>query len=236
MTERDDIDALAGEYVLGTLDADERAAVDAQRPGNPELDRAIRAWQRRLSPLDAVAPAVEPSAGLLSRIEARLADKKPATSAEVIDLSTRLKFWRRTAAITSAMAASLLALVLVREMTPPPKSRNLVAVLQKDAQSPAFLVSVDVDNKFMTVRPVAAKHEAGKSYELWLIHDSLGKPRSLGVVDDPSVIRPAQLAAYDKSVIESATLAISLEPEGGSPTGDPTGPVLFAGKMIEGSF
>jgi anti-sigma-K factor RskA len=121
-------------------------------------------------------------------------------------------------------------------MTPPPKQRNLVAVLQKDAQSPAFLVSVDVDNKLMTVRPVAAEHQSGKSFELWIIHDSLGKPRSLGVVDDPSVIRPAQLAAYDKSVIESATLAISLEPEGGSPTGDPTGPVLYAGKMIEGSF
>lgn len=235
MTGRDDIDELAGEYVLGTLDAAERASVDARRTHEPQLDRAIRDWERRLAPLDASARPVDPSPGLFERIEARIGKSEPVT-AQVIELKDRLKFWRRTAAITSAMAASLLAVVLVREMTPPPKSRNLVAVLQKDAQSPAFLVSVDVDNKFMTVRPVAAKHEAGKSYELWLIHDSLGKPRSLGVVDDPSVIRPAQLAAYDKNVIENATLAISLEPEGGSPTGDPTGPVLFAGKMIEGSF
>jgi anti-sigma-K factor RskA len=235
MTDRDDIEALAGEYVLGTLDVSERAAVDAQRVRDAVLDRAIREWQRRLAPLDAEARPVEPSPGLLPRIEARLGFS-PRASAEVIALGNRLKFWRRTAAITSAMAAALLAVVLAREMTPQPKPRNLVAVLQKDAQSPAFLVSVDVDNKFMTVRPVAAKHEAGKSYELWLIHDSLGKPRSLGVIDDPSVIRPAQLAAYDKNVIEDATLAVSLEPEGGSPTGDPTGPVLFAGKMIEGSF
>lgn len=235
MTGRDDIDELAGEYVLGTLDAAERAAVDARRAREAQLDRAIRDWERRLAPLDASARPIDPSPELFERIESRIGNSEPVT-AQVIELKDRLKFWRRTAAITSAMAASLLAVVLVREMTPPPKSRNLVAVLQKDAQSPAFLVSVDVDNKFMTVRPVAAKHEAGKSYELWLIHDSLGKPRSLGVVDDPSVIRPAQLAAYDKNVIENATLAISLEPEGGSPTGDPTGPVLFAGKMIEGSF
>lgn len=235
MTGRDDINELAGEYVLGTLDAAERASVEARRAREAQLDRAIRDWERRLAPLNTSAQPVDPSPGLLERIESRIGKSEPVT-AQVIELKDRLKFWRRTAAITSAMAASLLAVVLVREMTPPPKSRNLVAVLQKDAQSPAFLVSVDVDKKFMTVRPVAAKHEAGKSYELWLIHDSLGKPRSLGVVDDPSVIPPAQLAAYDKNVIENATLAISLEPEGGSPTGDPTGPVLFAGKMIEGSF
>ncbi len=235
MTDRDDIGALAGEYVLGTLDAQERAAVEQRRLVEPGLDLAIREWQRRLAPLDNIVRPVDPSPGLFARIQQRIGKSEPV-SAQVIALKDRLKFWRRTAALTSAMAASLVALLLVREMTPPPKQRNLIAVLQKDAQSPAFLVSVDVDNKLMTVRPVAAQHQAGKSFELWIIHDSLGKPRSLGVVDDPSVIRPAQLAAYDKSVIESATLAISLEPEGGSPTGDPTGPVMYAGKMIEGSY
>lgn len=235
MTDRDDIEALAGEYVLGTLDAAERAAVEAGRGRDAALNDAIRAWERRLAPLSDVAAPVAASSSVLPRILSRIASSG-ANSAQIIDLTDRLKFWRRTAAITSAMAASLLAVFLAREFTPQPKAKNLVAVLQKDAQSPAFLVSVDIDNKLMTVRPVAAKHEAGKSFELWLIHDSLGKPRSLGLIDDPAVIRPAQLANYDKNVIENATLAVSLEPEGGSPTGDPTGPVLFAGKMIEGSF
>lgn len=235
MTNRDDIEALAGEYVLGTLDAAERAAVENERLRDRVLDDAIRGWERRLAPLDLSAEAEIPSPGLFPRIEARIA-AAASNAAQIIELNGRLRFWRRTAAITSAMAAALVAVFAAREFTPPAKPKNLVAVLQKDAQSPAFLVSVDVDNKLMTVRPVAAKHETGKSFELWLIHDSLGKPRSLGLVDDPAVIRPAQLAKYDRSVIENATLAVSLEPEGGSPTGDPTGPVLFAGKMIEGSF
>lgn len=235
MTDRDDIEALAGEYVLGTLDGAERAAAEARRTRDPVFDDAIRAWERRLAPLNETALQVTPSSSVLPRILSRIADSG-ASSAQIIDLTSRMKFWRRTAAITSAMAASLLAIFLAREFTPSPKAKNLVAVLQKDAQSPAFLVSVDVDNKLMTVRPVAAKHEAGKSFELWLIHDSLGKPRSLGLIDDAAVMRPAELAKYDKTVIEHATLAVSLEPEGGSPTGDPTGPVLFAGKMIEGSF
>lgn len=72
MTDHDDIEALAGEYVLGTLDATERAAVEAQRARDAALDRAIREWQHRLAPLDAAARAVEPSPGLLARIEARL--------------------------------------------------------------------------------------------------------------------------------------------------------------------
>ena len=45
MTESDEIDVLAGEYVLGTLDAAERAAAQAQRRRNPALDAAIVAWE-----------------------------------------------------------------------------------------------------------------------------------------------------------------------------------------------
>lgn len=95
------------------------------------------------------------------------------------------------------------------------KTQNsvLVAILQKDASSPAFLLTVDVENRIMTVRPVAARYEPGKSYELWLVQDSLGAPKSLGVIDDPHV--RSTLAAYKPEVIKSATFAVSLEPEGG---------------------
>lgn len=235
MTERDEIEALAGEYVLGTLSLQERAAVDARRMREPALAAAIVAWQQRLSPLDESAAPVEPSAEVFPRIEARIADAT-RTTAQIVSLGDRVRFWRRAAAVASALAASLLAVIVAREIEPKPQPNTLVAVLQKDAQSPAFLVSVDVDNKTMTVRPVAATHQDGKSYELWLVHDSLGAPRSLGLIDDPSIIRPAKLAGYDRNVIESATLAVSLEPAGGSTTGLPTGPVLFTGKMIDNSF
>jgi anti-sigma-K factor RskA len=120
----------------------------------------------------------------------------------------------------------------VREFAPRRPSETLVAVLQKDAASPAFLVSVNVDKRTLTVRPVAAKHEAGHSHELWIVHDSLGAPRSLGVLDDANVKQGPTLAAYQPAVIEQATFAVSLEPEGGSPTGAPTGPIVFAGKLI----
>lgn len=235
MTARDDIDGIAGEYVLGTLDAAERASVAARRQREPDLDAAIDAWERRLAPLNDVTREATPPPGLLKRIEARIAAGKPAKngSAEIVELRGRVNFWRRSAIAASALAASLIIAVGVREMAPQEKPRTLVAVLQKDAQSPAFLVKVDVESRIMTVQPVAAKREAGKSHELWIIHDSLGKPKSLGVVDDADRLgtKPT-LAAYKPDVIEGSTYAITLEPEGGSPTGDPTGPVVFSGKLL----
>lgn len=234
MNEPDDIDGLAAEYVLGTLDAAERAAVAARRQREPGLHAAIEAWEHRLAPLvDLVQPAPPPP-GLFGKIEARLQSRRGgAAKGDVLELTRRLKRWRTSAIAASALAASLALVIGVREFGPKPPTKNLVAILQKDAASPAFLVSVDIDNKLMTVRPVAAKREPGKSYELWIVQDSLGAPKSLGVIDDETAMRRATLAAYKSDVIESATLAVSLEPEGGSPTGAPTGPVVFAGKLIE---
>ncbi len=237
MTGADDIDGLAAEYVLGTLDASERAAVSARRQREPQLNAAIASWERRLAPLNEAVPEVAAAPGTWQKIEARItsAPRSANGSAEVIDLRRRLSLWRTSAIAASAIAASLILAVGVRELTPQPKPKNLVAVLQKDAASPAFLVTVNIEDRLMTVQPVAAKREAGKSYELWIVHDSLGAPKSLGVIDDPSAMQRPTLAAYKRDVIQGATLAVSLEPEGGSPTGAPTGPVVFAGKMIETS-
>jgi anti-sigma-K factor RskA len=237
MTELDDIDGLAGEYVLGTLDAAERAAVAARRQRETGLDAAIRAWERRLAPLNDAVSEVAPPADTFAKIESRLggsASSIPA-AASVVDLTRRLKRWRAVALTASALAAGLVLTIGALQFSPKTKSKNLVAVLQKDAASPAFLVSVNVDDRIMRVRPVAAKHEPGKSFELWIIHDSLGKPKSLGVIDEATAMKKPTLAAYQPDVIQGSTYAVTLEPEGGSPSGDPTGPVVFAGKMIETS-
>lgn len=234
MTDMDDIDGLAGEYVLGTLDAAERASVIVRRQHEPQLNAAILAWERRLAALNNASQAVTPPSGTWQRIEARLdgTDIAPEGSATILHLRRRINLWRAAAIGASALAASLAIAIGVREFAPKLAGKNLVAILQKDAASPAFLINVDVDNGLMTVRPVSAQHESGKSFELWIIHDSLGKPKSLGVVDSPGEAVKPELARYKRDVIESSTYAITLEPEGGSPSGDPTGPVVFSGKLL----
>lgn len=241
MTDEADIDMLAAEYVLGTLPADERAAVALRSRHDKPLAAAIAAWEARLSPLaEAIAPHEVPP-HLWARIEQRLdrlGEVPEAFSIGAIvtamGIEQRMRRWRATAIAASALAASLLLVVGYREMTRPEPEKSFVAVLQKDAQSPAFLVSVDLEQKLLTIRAVAAPHHPGKSYELWLVHDDLKTPRSLGVIGDaPFTMVHPQLAAYAPKTIKEATLAVSLEPEGGSPTGAPTGPVLFAGKLIQ---
>jgi anti-sigma-K factor RskA len=237
MTDEPDIDMLAAEYVLGTLPADERAAVALRLAHDKPLAAAIAAWEMRLAPLSETVAAREVPSHIWDRIVARIDGLARASGGTVSDIGImerRVRRWKTATAVVSALAASLLLFVGIRETTRPHQEKSLVAVLQKDAQSPAFLVSVDLEQKRLTIRAVSAPPHPGKSYELWLVHDELKTPRSLGVIGDGAftVVQP-KLAAYAPKTIEQATLAVSLEPEGGSPTGAPTGPVLFSGKLIQ---
>jgi anti-sigma-K factor RskA len=230
MSDAEDIDMLAAEYALGTLPAAERAAVALRARSEASLAAAIEAWERRLGPLAETVPPRDVPADVWSKIEARIAE---GGEGNVVSIERRLRRWRSGALTASAIAAGLALFVGLREFAPPTKDKMLVAVLQKDAQSPAFLVSVDLDKRQLTIRAVAAKPEPGKSYELWLVHDDLKTPRSLGLVGAEPVTVAPTLAAYAPNVIEDATLAVSLEPPGGSPTGAPTGPVLWSGKLLQ---
>jgi anti-sigma-K factor RskA len=234
MTGRDDLDATAAEYVLGTLDAGERAAVSARRRREPDLDAAIEAWERRLGPLvETMAPAA-PSPGLYSRIEARIAAhiSAGAGAQHIVALERRATRWRQAAIAATALAASLLVLVVAREFSRPDMAQTYVAVFQKDDASPAFLLTVDLETRTLSVRPVAAEPQPGKSYQLWIAADKLGPaPRSLGLIDAQGVTTHTALAQYDRAILEKATFGVSLEPAGGSPTGKPTGPAFHA-KLI----
>ena len=120
-----------------------------------------------------------------------------------------------------------------RSEVPSARPAQFVAVFQKDEQSPAFLMSVDIDKRTVTVRQVAAERMADKSYQLWIATQPGTAPQSLGVIEqqDDFTVR-ATLAGYDPAVINTATFGISLEPLGGSPTGQPTGPVIHA-KLLQ---
>jgi anti-sigma-K factor RskA len=195
------------------------------------LAAAIEGAARRLSPLSGPIAEREAPADLWAKTAGRIEAQSSGTN--IVGIEQRLRRWRAATFAASAIAAALLLVVGAREFSAPRPDKTLVAVLQKDAQSPAFLVSVDLERRQMTIRAVAAKPEPGKSYELWLVHDELKTPRSLGLVGAQPVTVGPTLAAYAPNVIEDATLAVSLEPPGGSPTGAPTGPVLWSGKLLQ---
>ncbi|MGJ4973045.1 MULTISPECIES: anti-sigma factor domain-containing protein [unclassified Bradyrhizobium] len=173
----------------------------------------------------------------------------------VVQLSSKVRQLRAVANVMTALAAVLLALVgvqvyrpdlLPRPLQPKPRiqtvevkvpvaqpSAQFVALLQKDAASPAFILTVDAASKSYTVRRVGAAPEPGKSFELWLVSDKLQKPRSLGVIGGSDFTSRPVLSSYDADTVNRATYAVTVEPEGGSPTGQATGPIVFTGKLIE---
>jgi len=231
--------------------ASARASAPAEKPGLAEehdfesdlkavvledLGRTPGKENRR-----ALAP--EPSAPLLPpRVE---------RSADVIVLARRVRRWRTFTVAMSAIAALLALYVGVSQFAPglipmsrqglptvaaqvtAPSPSRLVAVLQQDPTTPAFLVSIDPASRMLTVRRVSAAPEPGRSYELWLISNKYPAPRSLGVVGAGEFTARALPSGFDADTIKTASYAISLEPEGGSTTGAPTGPILFKGQVVE---
>jgi anti-sigma-K factor RskA len=357
----DDRDALAAEYVLGTLSADERDQAEALLVIDPGFAEIVRLWERRLGELNVMVEAVEPPPDVWDRIKTEIdgaeqhiaaeieaarpaneqtapaieaslqptieeatpqiapetpaetmpevasepteptldflsapaedsaatppddpddsaavaalassllppdenteAEKAPSfqptpapagpkieRSAEVVYLAHQARRWRGFTVAMSAIAALLAVYIAVGQFAPgllpmgrlpqsaataPPPSSRLVAVLQQEPTAPAFLLTVDPQNRTMTVRRVTGIADQGRSYELWLIPNDDPKPRSLGLVGaDEFTTRPLP-PDFDVAAVRAASYAVSLEPAGGSPSGAPTGPVLFTGKMVE---
>jgi anti-sigma-K factor RskA len=237
MTEDEDIDGLAAEYVLGSLDPSERVAVDVRRRSDRALADAIGAWERRLGPLSWRAPEVQPPAHLWHSILERIGTPK---TAEVVFLRRIARRWRGIAAAATAIAACLslaVAWFLYERINAPTR---LVAELYRAAGTstadeimhPAFVVSVDLNPCAITARPVTAQPRPGRNYQLWIMRQGVPAAESLGVLSGPEALTVPCPAPIAPATLLNATLAVSQEPDGGSTTGTPTGSFAFLGKLM----
>lgn len=231
--ERDDAD-LAAEYVLGVLDGATRRSVERRAAKDPAFAAEIDAWAERLGPLVAAVTPVEPPASLWPRIADDLdrITRRPAERSE--------RRGRRVSAIwqwlgIGAMglaAASLAALILVAGQdigAPVAADGTLTATLASDTGTPLVTVVIDMNTATATLIPVAGSAEPGRVPELWLLPAGGGAPRSLGLITMERPLRVV-LKGGELDAPETA-LAVSMEPEGGSPTGLPTGPVVASGAL-----
>ncbi len=237
MTDFTDDDALAAEYVLGTLTSDERAAAETRRARDPGFEALVAQWEARFAPLAQAVPSVEPPPGLYARVLSRLPTGDTVQSSDtVIVLRRNIRVWRGVAAVASALAAILAIWIVERQtQSPAAPAQTYVAVLQHGADQPAFVVSLDLANRKMLVMPLATSAPPGKSYELWMIGADHGTPRSMGVLDPQAALRP-RLPDVDSRELSNATYAVTLEPQGGSPTGQPTSAPVFIGKLMNTSL
>jgi len=223
-------DRLAADYVTGTLRGPARRRFEALLPAHPALRAAVRAWQERLMPLSASVAPQTPSAAVWQRIEARIGGPAPAQAPKAAGWWAQLAVWRSLAAFATVAAVGLAVLLAVPATSLPP----IVVVMNATAPGPdggvvpaSFVASISGDGRAVVTKPlVNVSLQPDRVLELWAAAGT-GAPRSLGLISasGATVVRQAVLPAGTDH------LAVSLEPPGGSPTGAPTGPVLFVGRL-----
>ena len=227
-------DALAAQYVAGTLRGGARRRFEALLPGHPLLRAAVDDWRARLMPLTAVVMPEAPPAGTWARIEQRLWPQAAAAApADNPSWWRGLAFWRGASGLATVAAVGLAVLLA----NPGPQAPPVVVVLQgTEAGGPALgsiVASVSADGRSLVAQPLqAVAMPAGSTLQLWAVPPQ-GAPRSLGLISaqGATVIRREKLPQALLDARNTAALAVSVEPAGGSPTGAPTGPVVFAGKL-----
>jgi anti-sigma-K factor RskA len=224
--------ALAGEYVLGTLTPEERLEAQNLLGRDRSFADAVREWERFLAVISLTARAVTPPAALRQRVLAAIASSGTVSSGgEVVSLKRKLNLWRAATLVAGAVAAALAAFIVLRPALIPPPTGTYVAVLQPEGPGPAFVAAIDIGQGTISVKRLGPAAEADRSYELWAVGGGRAQPQSLGVIDASLKIPASQLGRVDPATLDQTVFAISLEPLGGSPTGQPT-QVLYTGKLV----
>lgn len=246
----DSEELIAAEYVLGLLDAEARRDAQARLQRDDAFAARVEAWEAYFSPwLQAIAPVDAPTPLWPSIQRALWSHELPVHNAPAGDvrlsLWNRLSFWRGLAGGGFAVAAaSLVALVVGLRQLPPattpalqpvvttaqPAAAPMVVSLRHDDGTMAYTATVDPDTGVITLIP-AFMPEDQRVPELWMI-DSTGTPHSLGVVGRDHAMRVLMPKQFLSQTKPDTVFAVSMEPAGGSPTGQPTGPVVAKGSLV----
>ena len=240
----DDIQHLAGEYVLGTLSAASRAGVEARMANDAALRTAVEQWQQKLVPLHALVEPVEPSPQLWSRIESSVvatldAANAAAAAGRVVatvkspDASwwSSLRLWRGLTAAGFATAA-FMGIMVVTKLAQPPTPGYMVVLVGPQDKSPGWVVQAGTNSQQARLIPLGKMEVPGdKSLQFWTKGDDWKGPISLGLV------KPGQSleVPLDKlpPLQPNQLFEITLEPYNGSPLNRPTGPILFIGRAVK---
>jgi anti-sigma-K factor RskA len=228
---------LAAEYALGVLTGDELRRARELARTDAQFRSEVARWSGRLAPmLDDVKPVAPPD-GAWAAIEHRIGVH--AERDNVVQLRRRVNQWRGMAAAMGALAACL-AIVLVAGLprTAPPQVQverrsapPLFAMLGDDQHQMKVVASWDPAARQLVLAVAGdMKPDPRHSHELWVI-PSGGKPRSLGTMSAGKQMHMRLASALAQLLQQGATIAISVEPPDGSPTGAPTGPVVASGAL-----
>lgn len=234
MPDRDD-GALAAEYVMGLLDAEARADAERRIAADADFARQVETWRARFSELDDTAEEIAPAGDLWQRIDGSLSKQAPVAQTPAVGVIGR--FWKslaalRIATLGSSLAAIVLAVVAVAALQHAQqvaaRKPIYVAILIDDATRQAgAVVNAFADGRVEMIPLVEMNVPDGRALQVWTLWNKEIGPRSVGLLSR------AKATQLDLEKLPGTTadqlFEITLEPAGGSPTGRPTGPILYKG-------
>lgn len=229
----DDPSLRYAEYVLGVLDADAHAAVEREIGESEAAAAEVALWRRRLLPLAAELAAIEPPARLWQRIRTELRLDAPAHEEQRSGLWDNVRLWQRLSLGAGAIAAAcVVALVLVVRGPAVPPVPFMASTLAQKNGNVGWTATMDLKNATIVIVPAAPPQglATGRAPELWLIAKG-EKPIPVGIISTTAPVALALGSALLSRIGPTAVLAVSVEPSGGSPTGQPTGPVIATGTI-----
>ena len=221
-------DRLAAEYVLGTMKGGARRRFEEYARRDPAVRADITRWEAHLTPLADRLPAIEPPARVWSRIQTKLDMNVPLSLTKPLaGWWENLGLWRGLGIGAATFAAALLvAMIVFRPVEPEPV---LTAVLSEEKGDPRVIIQQPNPNVLLVKMVKPWRTNSGFSHELWVIPQD-GKPRSLGIINAAANTK-INLADLDTKLVNGTTMAVSLEPLGGSISGAPTGRVVCRGSI-----
>jgi anti-sigma-K factor RskA len=233
--------SLAAEYALGLASGRDASRAAQLIREDPEFRAEAQSWIARLAALFDTMEGVEPPAALWARIERQLGGAAPAANDNVATLERQMRLWRGVTAMMTALAACFALLLLFRPaqqiVVPAPPtpvqqaSAPMVAMVGEDQHDMMIVANWDPDQRRLVLAVAGdMPPDPGKSHQIWVIPPA-GGPTSLGVMPDGKKMHMDLADQLAELLSQGATIAISLEPPGGSPTGQPTGPVMWSGKL-----
>lgn len=212
--------ALAADYAIGLMPATARRRFDSLLLDDAVLRVELGHWQDALASLTGELPEHPVPDHVWAGIQARI-------EPQVLHMPTKKPLWRNVRLLAAACVVGVALLVGVLYPRDPGVTYN--ATLLNASQQPALRVQAVGDHLQIEALTLAAV-EPARDLELWAI-PSGGKPISLGLVPASGKGRIQLSTAQQALLTKPLTLAVSLEPRGGSPTGQPTGPVLYQGQL-----
>lgn len=228
----DDPNLRYAEYVLGVLDADARAAVEREMAQSEAAAAEVAFWRRRLLPLAAEIAEREPPAHLWQRIQTELRFDAPVRVPRRSTFWDNLRLWQWLSLGAGAIAAAcIVALILVVRRPQVPAIAYMAATLTQKNGNVGWTATMDIKNARIIIVPATPQSLAtGRAAELWLIPKG-EKPVAVGLISTTSPVALPLGPTLLTRVGPTAVLAVSVEPPGGSPTGQPTGPVIATGAI-----